>query len=59
MNGKFDLELTHKLDEDLLKMGFKTANPVAVELTKICIETGKKPEEVLKVYKEILRGLVE
>ncbi|GEM_PF-2792792 len=59
MNGKFDLELTHKLDSELTKLGFKAANPVAVELTKICIETGKKPAEVLKVYKEVLKGLVE
>ena len=59
MNGTFDLNLTHRLDEDLVKLGFKTANPVAVELTKICVETGKSPEEVLEVYKRVLKGLME
>jgi len=58
MNGKFEIDMTHKLDSELAQLGFKTMNPVAMELTKICIEQKKTPKEVLAIYKEIIKGLL-
>ncbi len=58
MNGKFELEMTHKLDKELIELGYKGMNPIAVELTKLCLEYDKKPEEVVKTYKKILKELL-
>ena len=60
MNGKFELDVTHKIDSELKKdVGFIAFNPVAVELTKIAIEYKKKPEEVVAIFKKNRKGLLE
>lgn len=59
MNGKFELEMVHKLDKELAKLGFKAFSPTAVELTKLCLEYKKTPKEILKIFKEIQKGLLE
>ena len=59
MNGKFDLDITHKIDKDLIELGYKAFNPVAMELTKICVQYNKKPEEVVKVYKQIMKQILD
>ncbi|MEM3411903.1 MAG: hypothetical protein QW735_01100 [archaeon] len=56
MNGTF--ELIHKVDEELLEVGYKHFNPIALELTKICVEYNKDPEEVVEIYKKILKKLL-
>ncbi|MFH0986686.1 MAG: hypothetical protein V1911_01415 [Candidatus Micrarchaeota archaeon] len=58
MNGNFKLEMLHKLDKDLTDLGYKAFNPAAIELTKLCLEYKKKPSDVLKMYKEIQKGLL-
>ncbi len=60
MNGKFELEMTHKLDSELKKdVGYVVFNPVAVELTRIAVENKISPDEVLKIFKKIQKGLLE
>ncbi len=56
MNGKF--ELIHSIDKELVELGYKTFNPTAVELTKLCLEYNKKPEEVVKIFKQIQNSLL-
>ena len=60
MNGKFELDVTHKIDEDLKKdTGYIIFNPVAVELTRIAVENKKKPEEVVTIFKRIQKELLK
>jgi len=59
MNGKFELEMVHKLDKELTELGYKTFNPTAVELTKICIEQNKTPEEVLAIFMKVQQALLK
>lgn len=60
MNGKFELDVTHKIDEDLKKdTGYIIFNPVAVELTRIALQHKKKPEEVVTIFKKIQRELLK
>lgn len=58
MNGKFELEMTHKLDEELAKLGFKVFSPTAVELTRLCLEYKKTPKEIVKIFKEIQQSIL-
>ena len=59
MNGKFDLELTHKLDKETAELLYKAYNATALELTRISIEHNKTPQEVLKTYKQIRDQILE
>jgi len=56
MNGKF--ELVHSIDKDLVELGYKTFNPTTVELTRLCLEYKKKPEEVVNIFKEVRKLLL-
>ena len=58
MNGKFELEMTHKIDKELVELGYKAYNLTAVELTKLCLEYKKQPKYVLKIYKEIQKSIL-
>ena len=56
MNGTFDV--VHKIDKDLVSLGYKS-NPAAVELTRLCLEYKKTPEEVVKIFKKINKQLID
>lgn len=64
MNGKFQLEMTHGVEDAVKKdlkeaLGLKIFNPIAVQLTEICFKYNKKPAEVVKIYKEIKEEILE
>ncbi len=60
MNGKFELDVTHKIDDELKKdTGYVIFNPVAVELTRIAVEYKKRPEDVVAIFKKIRKELLK
>lgn len=60
MNGKFELDVIHRVEESLKKdIGYLGTNPIVLELTRLCLEYKKKPEEVVKIFKEVQRRFFE
>lgn len=60
MNGKFELDVTHKIDPKLKEaLGYLVVNPTALELTRLAAEYKMKPDEILELFRKIRKGLVE
>lgn len=60
MNGKFELDVTHKLDNDIKKdVGLLAYNPIVTNLTELCLKYDKKPEDVVALFKKIRKALLE
>ena len=56
MNGSFDV--IHSIDKELVSLGYKS-NPTAVELTRLCLEYKKTPDEIVRIFKKINKQLID
>ena len=53
------LLIKHTADPETREdIGVLLVSYIAVELTKLCIEHGKTPKEVLEIFEEIKSGLI-
>ena len=59
MDGNFDIEMIHKIDKELAELLYKAYNKTAVELSRLCFEYNKTPEEVLEVFKKLRDGILD
>lgn len=58
--GNMDVSVTHKIEQALKKdVALLAYNKLAVELTRIAVESKTKPEDVVAVFKKIRKELVE
>ncbi len=59
INGEFNVNLEHEVDQELVELIYKALNPTSVKLTEMALKYDEDPEEVLEIYKEIQKELLD